>query len=69
MICLFPIIGFSQISVTSANGQNVKTLLETHFLGGGIEISNVPSYKREINTVFQRYSLFPHMNVFDNVGS
>lgn len=41
LICLFPIIGFSQISVTSANGQNVKTLLETHFLGGGIEISNV----------------------------
>lgn len=41
LICLFPIIGFSQISVTSANGQNVKDLLETHFLGGGIEISNV----------------------------
>ncbi|MBQ2375715.1 MAG: choice-of-anchor L domain-containing protein [Bacteroidales bacterium] len=39
--CLFPYFAFSQISVTSANGQNVKTLLETHFLGGGIEISNV----------------------------
>lgn len=34
----------------------------------GIEISNVPPYKREINTVFQRYALFPHMNVFDNVA-
>ena len=33
-----------------------------------IEISNVPPYKREINTVFQRYALFPHMNVFDNVA-
>ena len=35
---------------------------------GDIEISNVPPYKREINTVFQRYALFPHMNVFDNVA-
>jgi spermidine/putrescine transport system ATP-binding protein len=34
----------------------------------GIEISKVPPYKREINTVFQRYALFPHMNVFDNVA-
>ena len=34
----------------------------------GIEISNVPPYKREINTVFQRYALFPHMNVFDNIA-
>lgn len=33
-----------------------------------IEISNVPPYKREINTVFQRYALFPHMNVYDNVA-
>jgi spermidine/putrescine transport system ATP-binding protein len=34
----------------------------------GIEISQVPPYKREINTVFQRYALFPHMNVYDNVA-
>lgn len=34
----------------------------------GIEISKVPAYKREINTVFQRYALFPHMNVFDNIA-
>ena len=33
-----------------------------------IEISNVPPYKREINTVFQRYALFPHMNVHDNIA-
>lgn len=34
----------------------------------GIEISKVPPYKREINTVFQRYALFPNMNVYDNVA-
>lgn len=41
LLVMIPFMGFSQISVTSANGQNVKTLLESHFLGGGIEISNV----------------------------
>ncbi|MBO7277635.1 MAG: choice-of-anchor L domain-containing protein [Bacteroidales bacterium] len=41
LIVLLPVVAFSQITVTSANGQNVKTLLESHFLGGGIEISNV----------------------------
>ena len=34
----------------------------------GEEISNLPPYKREINTVFQKYALFPHMNVYDNVA-
>lgn len=32
------------------------------------EISNVPAYKREINTVFQKYALFPHMNVYNNIA-
>ncbi|MCD7777902.1 MAG: ABC transporter ATP-binding protein [Clostridiales bacterium] len=32
------------------------------------EISSLPPYKREINTVFQKYALFPHMNVYDNVA-
>ncbi len=32
------------------------------------EISEVPPYKREINTVFQKYALFPHMNVYDNIA-
>jgi hypothetical protein len=41
LMLVIPFMGFSQISVTSANGQNVKDFLETHFLGGGIEISNV----------------------------
>ena len=34
----------------------------------GQEISNVPPYKREVNTVFQKYALFPHMNVYDNIA-
>ena len=31
-------------------------------------INNVPPYKRHVNTVFQRYALFPHLNVYENVA-
>ncbi len=34
----------------------------------GKEISNVPAYKRHINTVFQKYALFPHLNVYENIA-
>lgn len=34
----------------------------------GQEISELPPYKRELNTVFQKYALFPHMNVYENIA-
>lgn len=34
----------------------------------GKDISNLPPNKRPINTVFQRYALFPHLNVYDNIA-
>ena len=37
-------------------------------LFNGIEISKLPPYKREINTVFQKYALFPHMSIADNIA-
>ena len=35
---------------------------------GGKRINGTPPNKRNVNTVFQKYSLFPHLNVFDNVA-
>jgi spermidine/putrescine transport system ATP-binding protein len=33
----------------------------------GVDVSNTPPYKRDVNTVFQQYALFPHMSVLKNV--
>ena len=35
---------------------------------GGADITNVPPHERPVNTVFQRYALFPHLNVYDNIA-
>ncbi len=34
----------------------------------GKKINHVPPYKRNVNTVFQRYALFPHLNVYENIA-
>ncbi|MBN7772613.1 ABC transporter ATP-binding protein [Clostridium aminobutyricum] len=41
---------------------------EGHILLNGKDISVLPPNKRPINTVFQRYALFPHLNIFDNIA-
>ena len=41
---------------------------EGHVIFNGEDISNTPAYQRPINTVFQKYALFPHLNVYDNVA-
>ena len=34
----------------------------------GVRINDLPPYKRQVNTVFQKYALFPHLNVHDNIA-
>ncbi|MBQ8161035.1 MAG: ABC transporter ATP-binding protein [Clostridia bacterium] len=66
------------VTLLGPSGCGKTTLLR--ILGGFLEqdegtvifdgqcIDKVPPYRREINTVFQRYALFPHMNVFENIA-
>ena len=41
---------------------------EGQVLFEGQDIANVPPYKRRVNTVFQKYALFTHLNVFENIA-
>ena len=34
----------------------------------GVRINDVPPHKRRVNTVFQRYALFPHLDVYENIA-
>ncbi|MBP3660218.1 MAG: ATP-binding cassette domain-containing protein, partial [Oscillospiraceae bacterium] len=44
------------------------TPTDGNVLFDGQRINDVPAYKRQINTVFQRYALFPHLDVYDNIA-
>ena len=66
------------VCIIGPSGCGKTTLLR--ILGGFLEadegvvifddedIKELPPYKRELNTVFQKYALFPHMNVYDNIA-
>ena len=66
------------VTLLGPSGCGKTTLLR--ILGGFLEqdegtvifdgqcIDHVPPYRREINTVFQRYALFPHLNVYENIA-
>lgn len=45
-----------------------ETPTEGKILLNGVDITKLPPYKRPINTVFQRYALFPHLDVYDNIA-
>ena len=45
-----------------------ETPTKGQILFGGQSMEDVPPYKRKVNTVFQRYALFPHLNVFENIA-
>ena len=34
----------------------------------GVKMNDIPPYKRPVNTIFQKYALFPHLNVYENVA-
>ena len=66
------------VTLLGPSGCGKTTLLR--ILGGFLEpnqgrvifddkdITDLPAYKRDLNTVFQKYALFPHMNVYDNIA-
>ncbi len=45
-----------------------ETMSSGQILLDGCDIATIPAYKRPINTVFQRYALFPHLNIYDNIA-
>ncbi|MGL4383565.1 MAG: ABC transporter ATP-binding protein, partial [Bacilli bacterium] len=45
-----------------------EALDQGEIIFSGNDISKQPAYEREINTVFQKYALFPHLNVYDNIA-
>jgi spermidine/putrescine transport system ATP-binding protein len=59
--------GCGKTTILRVMGGFVKPNSGTIKFNGKI-INNIPPNKREVNTVFQRYALFPHLNVYDNIA-
>ena len=74
----FEIQAGERVAILGRNGCGKTTLLRC--IGGfekpssgeilykGENIIPLPPYKRHVNTLFQKYALFPHLNVYDNVA-
>ena len=45
-----------------------ETASEGEITLNGKDITDLPPHRRPVNTVFQKYALFPHLNVFDNIA-
>jgi len=45
-----------------------ETPTQGHVIFDGRDITDIPPYKRRVNTIFQKYALFPHLNVADNIA-
>ncbi|HEY8106608.1 MAG TPA: ABC transporter ATP-binding protein, partial [Gemmatimonadales bacterium] len=72
------IAGGEFLTVLGASGSGKTTTLRLiagfeppttgRILMDGVDIAGLPPYRRDINTVFQQYALFPHLTVRENVG-
>ena len=58
--------GFKTTTLRMIAGFELPT--DGQILLNGEDISQLPANKRPINTVFQRYALFPHMNIYENIS-
>ena len=58
---------FKKLEDLKSNSNEKNPLIGTWQYVNGQDITNIPPYKRPVNTVFQRYALFPHLDVYDNV--
>ncbi len=59
--------GCGKTTILRVIGGFIKANAGTIKFNGEV-INNLPPNKREVNTVFQRYALFPHLNVYDNIA-
>lgn len=48
--------------------QDLKNQVKDRSFFQGTDITDLPPNERKINTVFQKYALFPHLNIYDNIS-